>query len=398
MIKFNSNLNKLKKNYLFVDIARKTREYTCKKPNSDIISMGIGDVTLPLSKVVVNAMKEASNEMLHSDTFRGYGPHEGYEFLRKAISKRYKNLGVEIDPNEVYISDGAKSDAANILDIFSDGSSVLISDPVYPVYQDANVIHGNEVKYAQANENNNFLPLPDEKLKADIICICSPNNPTGAVYSRKQLKKWIDFAIENKSVIIFDAAYEAFIENPDLPHSIFEIEGAKKCAIELCSFSKSAGFTGIRCAYTVISNELEVEGVSVGSAWLRRQSIKFNGVSYITQRAALAALSEEGMKESLKSVRYYKENARVLSRALSNIGLWHVGGDNSPYVWVKCPDNMSSWDTFDYLLEQCNIVCTPGSGFGPSGEGFIRLSSFGTYENTLRAVKRLENIKFSVSK
>ena len=394
MIKLNSNISKLKKNYLFVDIARKTQEYISKNPNADLIRMGIGDVTLPLSKVVVDAMKEASDEMSNSSTFKGYGPHEGYEFLREAISNRYKALGVDIKPNEIYVSDGAKSDAANILDIFADNSTVLISDPVYPVYQDSNVIHGNTVKYMQATEENGFLPLPDESLKADIICICSPNNPTGAVYSREQLKKWVDFALENKSIIIFDAAYEAFIDDPNLPHSIFEIDGAKKCAIELCSFSKSAGFTGIRCAYTVISNELEIDGVSIGSAWLRRQSIKFNGVSYVTQKAALASLSEEGIRQNLESIKYYKKNAKILAQAMDKLGFWYTGGKNAPYLWIKCPNNMKSWDMFDYLLEKCNIICTPGSGFGENGEGFIRLSSFGSYENTLRAVERLKNTKF----
>lgn len=394
MIKLNSNISKLNKNYLFVDIARKTQEYISKNPNADLIRMGIGDVTLPLSKVVVDAMKEASDEMSNSSTFKGYGPHEGYEFLREAISNRYKALGVDIKSNEVYVSDGAKSDAANILDIFADNSTVLISDPVYPVYQDSNVIHGNTVKYMQATEENGFLPLPDESLKADIICICSPNNPTGAVYSREQLKKWVDFALENKSIIVFDAAYEAFIDDPNLPHSIFEIDGAKKCAIELCSFSKSAGFTGIRCAYTVISNELEIDGVSIGSAWLRRQSIKFNGVSYITQKAALASLSDEGIRQNLESIKYYKKNAKILAQAMDELGFWYTGGQNAPYLWIKCPNNMKSWDMFDYLLEKCNIICTPGSGFGENGEGFIRLSSFGSYENTLRAVERLKNTKF----
>lgn len=394
MIKLNTNLKNLKKNYLFVDIQRKTKEYISKNSNAQLISMGIGDVTLPLSPVVTKAMQDSAREMNYAKTFHGYGPYEGYDFLREAISRKYLDYGVEVKAEEIYVSDGAKSDAANILDIFSEESQVLITDPVYPVYLDASIMRGNKVYYVNATKDNNFLPLPEENLKADIIYICSPNNPTGAVYSKSQLKKWIDFANVNESLIIFDAAYEAFIEGFDLPHSIFEIEGARKCAIELCSFSKSAGFTGIRCAYTVIPKELKVGSDKLGEVWLRRQSIKFNGVSYITQKAALAALSLEGNEETLKYVKYYKRNAKILSDAIERLGFWYTGGENSPYIWFKGPTGMNSWELFDYLLEKANIVSTPGSGFGKNGEGFIRLSSFGSYESTLCAAQRLKHIRF----
>ncbi len=394
MVKLNANLKNLKKNYLFVDIQNKAKDYISKNPAAQLISMGIGDVTLPLSPVITKAMQDASREMNDAKNFRGYGPYEGYNFLREAISKKYLDYGVEVKAEEIYVSDGAKSDAANILDVLSSESTVLITDPVYPVYLDASVMSGHKIHYVSATEDNEFLPLPEENLKADIIYICSPNNPTGAVYNRAQLKRWVDFANINESLIIFDAAYEAFIESSDLPHSIFEIEGSRKCAIELCSFSKSAGFTGIRCAYMVIPKELKVGSENLGEVWLRRQSIKFNGVSYITQKAALAALSPEGKEETLKCVRYYKRNARILSEAIKELGFWYTGGENSPYIWFKGPQGMKSWELFDYLLEKANIVSTPGSGFGSNGEGFIRLSSFGSYENTLCAAQRLKSIKF----
>ncbi len=394
MVKLNANLKNLKKNYLFVDVQNKTKEYISENPNARLISMGIGDVTLPLSPVITKAMQDAATEMSDSKTFHGYGPYEGYEFLREAISKKYLDYGVKIKSEEVYVSDGAKSDSANILDILSPDSTVLITDPVYPVYLDSSIMGGYKIKYVDANKDNGFLPLPYEGLKADIIYLCSPNNPTGAVYNKTQLKKWVDFANDNNSLIIFDAAYEAFIEGNDLPHSIFEIEGSRKCAVELCSFSKSAGFTGIRCAYAVIPEELKVGSESLGKVWLRRQSIKFNGVSYITQKAALASLSPEGREETLKCINYYKRNARVLSGAIEKLGFWYTGGENSPYIWFKGPQGMNSWELFDCLLKKANIVSTPGSGFGSNGEGFIRLSSFGSYENTLCAAQRLSGLKF----
>ncbi len=393
MVKLNSNLESLSENYLFVEVARRKQEYAKKNPFAKIISMGIGDVTLPLSKVVVDEMKRAAETLSFKATFKGYPPYEGYEFLREAISEKYKSLGVKIGTGEIYVSDGSKSDASNILDIFNRHSEVLIIDPVYPVYRDSSIINGNKVRYLRATEENNFLPMPYEGLLGDLIYLCSPNNPTGAVYSKEQLKKWVDFANQNRRIIIFDAAYEAFIEDKNLPHSIYEIEGAKSCAMEVCSFSKSAGFTGVRCAYTVIPKELEVNGHSVGKAWLRRQSVKFNGVSYVTQKAACASLTSEGKKGVLECISYYKTNARILSEAIGKLGLWHIGGENSPYIWFKCPKGMTSWEMFDFLLREANIVCTPGSGFGESGEGFIRLSSFAAHEEALYAAQRLKELK-----
>ncbi len=394
MVKVNPHFENLEKNYLFVEIKNRSQKYLEENPSADVIAMGIGDVTLPLSETVVRAMHEASDEMAKKDSFRGYGPHEGYEFLRKAISKKYEDYGVCVGADEIYVSDGAKSDTANLLDIFSADSKVLIADPVYPVYRDASTINGNKVEYLSATEENGFLPEPSKGMVGDIIYICSPNNPTGAVYSKSGLKQWVDFALENNSLIIFDAAYEAFIEDPNLPHSIFEIEGAKRCAIEACSFSKSAGFTGMRCAYLTIPKELNVQGISVGNVWIKRQAIKFNGVSYVTQKAAEAALSENGRKETLNAINYYKQNGRILSETLNKLGIWNIGGENSPYIWFKCPKGMSSWDTFDFLLKNANIVTTPGSGFGKSGEGFMRLSSFASREKVIEAAKRLEKLKF----
>ena len=392
MINLNPNLKNLKKNYLFVDIQNKTEQYAKENPDAKIIKMGIGDVTLPLCDVVVDAMKQASDEMGKAETFRGYGPYEGYEFLRQAIAEKYEDFGVKISADEVYVSDGSKSDCANILDIFSPNSEVLITDPVYPVYLDSSVMMGNKVNFVKASKENNFSPEPEGK--ADIIYLCSPNNPTGAVFSRQALKRWVDYALENGSIIIFDTAYEAFIEDENLPHSIFEIEGAKKCAVELASFSKAAGFTGIRCAYMVIPSELEVSGKNLGKTWLRRQAIKFNGVSYVTQKAALASLTPEGKEQTAKAVRYYKRNAKIISEVFTELGLFNIGSDNSPYIWALAPNGMTSWEFFDYLLKEANIVCTPGSGFGSAGEGFVRLSAFNSYENTLIAAERLKKLKF----
>lgn len=394
MIKINSNIKNLKKNYLFVDIEKKTKDYLLKNPDAKIIKMGIGDVTLPLCSVVVNAMKESSDEMGQKETFRGYGPYDGYDFLKEAISLKYKESNIDIKAKEIYVSDGSKNDVANILDIFSDNLQVLITDPVYPVYLDSNIMRGNNINFVKSNKENNFTALPNENIKADLIYICSPNNPTGSVYTKEALKKWVKYANENESLIIFDAAYEAFIEDENLPHSIFEIEGAKSCAVELRSFSKAAGFTGIRCAYLVIPDELEVSGQKLGDIWLRRQSIKFNGISYITQKAAAASLTKEGRKETKKAIEYYKRNAKIISDCMTKLGLYNVGANNSPYVWVKTPNNMTSWEFFDYLLEKVNIVCTPGSGFGECGEGFVRLSAFNSYENTLIAKQRFEKLKF----
>lgn len=393
MLKINKNFNNLSKNYLFVDIERKLREYTQENPQADIIKLGIGDVTRPLCTSVIKAMHEAVDEMSCSNTFHGYGPQEGYEFLRKAIAEHYKTYGVNINSDEIYISDGAKSDSSCIQEIFSADGCALIPDPSYPVYVDSNIMFGRKVYYLNATKDNDFLPMPDKTIKPSLIYICSPNNPTGAVYTKDQLKKWVDYALENRAIILFDAAYESFVEDENLPHSIFEVDGARECAIEICSFSKNAGFTGVRCAYMVIPSELKVDNVKVGDIWMRRQSAKFNGVSYITQKAALAVYSKEAQNEISECISYYKKNSKLISETLDELNIWNIGGKNSPYIWLKCPHKMSSWEFFDYLLKNAEIVGTPGSGFGPNGEGFFRISSFGSHEKTFEAAERLKLLK-----
>lgn len=380
----------LKESYLFSDIAAKVAKYSKSNPNADIIKLGIGDVTLPLVPAVVEAMNKAAAEMGKKETFKGYGPEQGYDFLRTAVRDYYRRVNVDLNCDEVFISDGAKSDIGNILDIFSKDCEVLIPDPVYPVYVDTNVMAGRRIKYMDASEKNNFLPLPEEDLKADIIYICSPNNPTGAVYTRDMLRKWVDFANENGSVILFDSAYEAFIKDSSLPKSIYEIEGAKKCAVEFCSLSKTAGFTGTRCGYTVVPSEIVRDGAELRKLWLRRQTTKFNGVPYIIQRGAQAVFSEQGMRQIKKNIDYYLENASVIADALISKGIKFTGGVNSPYIWLKCPEGMGSWEYFDFLLSNYNIVGTPGAGFGKNGEGFFRLTAFGDRENTFKAVQRLK--------
>ena len=387
-MKINENYYNLEQSYLFSTVARKVNEFSKNNPDKKIIRLGIGDVTLPLCKAVVDALHSAVDEMGNKDTFRGYGPEQGYDFLQNAVKKYYENRNVELDTDEIFISDGAKSDLGNILDLFSKDNTVLVPDPVYPVYVDTNVMAGRNVVYANANESNGFLPLPDSNQKPDIIYICSPNNPTGAVYNKEQLKKWVDYALNVKAVILFDAAYECFISDDTLPKSIYEISGAKKCAIEFCSLSKTAGFTGTRCGYTVVPHELG----ELNKFWLRRQTTKFNGVPYIVQRAAQAVFSDEGQKEIKENINYYKENAKLISLTLDECNIWHVGGKNSPYIWLKCPNNMKSWEFFDYLLENIQVVGTPGSGFGKNGEGFFRLTSFGSRENTKEAMERFKKL------
>ena len=387
-MKINENYYNLEQSYLFSTVARKVNEFSKNNPDKKIIRLGIGDVTLPLCKAVVDALHSAVDEMGNKETFRGYGPEQGYDFLQNAVKKYYENRNVELDTDEIFISDGAKSDLGNILDLFSKDNTVLVPDPVYPVYVDTNIMAGRNVVYANANESNGFLPLPDSNQKPDIIYICSPNNPTGAVYNKEQLKKWVDYALNVKAVILFDAAYECFISDDTLPKSIYEISGAKKCAIEFCCFSKTAGFTGTRCGYTVVPHELG----ELNKFWLRRQTTKFNGVPYIVQRAAQAVFSDEGQKEIKENINYYKENAKLISLTLDECNIWHVGGKNSPYIWLKCPNNMKSWEFFDYLLENIQVVGTPGSGFGKNGEGFFRLTSFGSRENTKEAMERFKKL------
>ncbi len=384
----NENYQNLEESYLFSTVAKKVNEFIQKNPEKKVIRLGIGDVTRPLCKAVIEALHKAVDEMGVQATFRGYGPEQGYDFLREAVRGYYAKRNVQLELDEIFISDGAKSDLGNILDIFSKDNTVLVPDPVYPVYVDTNIMAGRKVIFADANGENAFLPLPDEKTKADIIYICSPNNPTGAAYNKEQLKKWVDYALSNKAVILFDAAYECFVSDEELPKSIYEIEGAKECAIEFCSLSKTAGFTGTRCGYTIVPKTLG----KLNKFWLRRQTTKFNGVPYIIQRAAEAVFSENGQAEIKENINYYKENAKVISDTLDKCNIWHVGGKHSPYIWLKCPNNMTSWEFFDYLLEKIQVVGTPGSGFGKNGEGYFRLTSFGSKENTLEAMQRFEKL------
>ena len=389
-MKINENYLALKESYLFSDIAKKVAAFTAAHPEASIIRLGIGDVTLPLVPAVVEALESASREMGVKETFRGYGPEQGYGFLKDAIKDYYAAKGVSLESDEIFVSDGAKSDLGNILDIFSTDNTVLVPDPVYPVYVDTNIMAGRKIVYVSANEQNDFLPMPDTSVHADIIYICSPNNPTGAVYTKEQLEKWVAYALEQKAVILFDSAYESFVRDDSLPTSIYAVEGAKKCAIEFCSFSKTAGFTGTRCGYTVVPNELEYGGVKLNKLWLRRQTTKFNGVPYIIQKGAAAVFTPEGQKQIRANIDYYMENARLVSETLQGMGIWHTGGKNSPYIWLKCPNGMKSCEYFDYLLENAHVVGTPGAGFGVNGEGFFRLTAFNSRENVLEAVKRIQ--------
>lgn len=388
----NRNFFNVSESYLFSTIAKKVNEFAAKHPDKKIIRMGIGDVTRPLCPAVVEALSKAALEMGEAATFRGYGPEQGYDFLRSAIKDYYGRRGIELEPDEIFVSDGAKSDIANILDLFAAENTVLIPNPVYPVYLDTNIMGGRKILFMDANEQNLFLPLPDRSVKADIIYICSPNNPTGAVYGYDGLRQWVDYALENGAVILFDAAYEAFIKDDDLPRSIYEIEGARECAIEFCSFSKTAGFTGTRCGYTVVPKALSKLGADLNKMWLRRQTTKFNGVAYIVQRGAEAVFTPEGQRQIKESIDYYMENAGIISAALSKAGVWHVGGKNSPYIWLKCPGGMNSWEFFDFLLEKANVVGTPGSGFGKNGEGYFRMTAFASRENTIEAMERISKI------
>ncbi len=389
-MKVNKNYKNIAQSYLFSTIAKKVGEFTQNNPDKKVIKLGIGDVTLPLCDAVVEALQSACGEMGVKETFRGYGPEQGYEFLKSKIKEYYAQHNTELDPNEIFISDGAKSDIGNILDLFDKDNTVLVPDPVYPVYVDTNTMAGRKIIYMDANAQNNFLPLPNETIKADIIYLCSPNNPTGAVYNKEQLKQWVDYANKNNAIILFDAAYECFITDTSLPRSIYEIEGAKTCAIEFCSFSKMAGFTGTRCGWTVVPETLVFEEMNLNKMWLRRQTTKFNGVSYIVQKGAEAVFTEKGQEQIKQNLDYYKENAKLISDVLTKHNIWHIGGKHSPYIWLRCPDNMNSWEFFDYLLNNVQIVGTPGSGFGKNGEGYFRLTSFGSRENTKEAVERLD--------
>lgn len=394
----NQNYLKLNESYLFAEIARRIREWQSAHPelSSQLIRMGIGDVTRPLPKTVVDAMVKAAQEMGVAETFRGYGPEQGYDFLKTAIQSYYKKFGVELALDEIVISDGAKSDLGNILDLFDENNTVLVTDPVYPVYVDTNMMSGRKIIYAMSSEENGFLPLPAPEYRADIIYLCSPNNPTGAVYDREGLTKWVRFAQENNAILLFDAAYECFVTG-DLPHSIYEIPGARDVAIEFCSFSKKAGFTGTRCGYTIVPDTLKRDGASLNKMWLRRQTTKFNGVSYITQRGAEAVFTEAGEREIEENLQYYRDNAAIITETMDRLHIYYTGGKNSPYIWLKCPGDMDSWSFFDKLLNEAYVVGTPGAGFGKSGEKFFRLTAFSTHENTREAMARFEKLVQSMS-
>ena len=399
MPRLNENYLKLKESYLFSEIAHRTAAYMEENPEkgAQIIRLGIGDVTKPLGKTVLQALHDGVDAMASAETFKGYGPEQGYEATRAAIAAYYKRNGVEVDLTDIFVSDGAKSDTGNITDLFGPGNVILIPDPVYPVYVDTNLMCGNTVIYIDGNAGNHFLPMPDPGQHADIIYLCSPNNPTGACYNRDQLKAWVDYALANDAVILFDSAYEAFISDPELPRSIFAIPGARRCAVEFCSLSKTAGFTGTRCGYTVVPKELKFTAsngaeLSLNAMWNRRQCTKFNGTSYIVQKGAEAVFSEEGIRECQENIQYYKKNAKVIADTLTKLQIRFFGGIDSPYIWFECPGGMDSWSCFDYLLRNIQVVGTPGAGFGENGKNFFRLTAFGTYEKTVEAMERFEKL------
>lgn len=397
MPKLNEHYQDLKESYLFAEIAHRVAAYETAHPDKKIIRLGIGDVTLPLGSLAIEGLHEGVDAMASAETFKGYGPEQGYGFLRDAISAYYARNGVSVDAADIFISDGAKSDTGNISELFDNDNVILIPDPVYPVYVDSNIMNGKKVTYLSGNAENNFLPMPDPSVHADIIYLCSPNNPTGAVYNKEQLKEWVDYALANHAVILFDSAYEAFISDPELPRSIYAIEGAKKCAIEFCSLSKTAGFTGTRCGYTIVPRELvfpasDGKEMSLHAMWNRRQSTKFNGTSYIIQKGAAAVFTEEGMAQCRENIAYYHENALIIADTLKRKKIRFFGGIHSPYIWFECPDGMESWQFFDYLLENAQVVGTPGAGFGENGKNYFRLTSFNNHENTIEAMKRFEHL------
>ena len=403
-MRLNENFLNVKESYLFSEIAKKVNDYSAQNPDKKKIRLGIGDVTLPLVPAVIEALHKAVDEMGAQETFRGYGPEQGYDFLREKIVDYYKKNTIRLELDEVFVSDGAKSDVGNITDLFDKDNVVLIPDPVYPVYVDTNIMNGRKIEFLNANANNGFCPLPEGNTKADIIYLCSPNNPTGACYTKEQLKTWVDYALENDAVILYDAAYEIFVQDENLPRSIYEIDGAKRCAIEFCSLSKTAGFTGTRCGYTIVPKDLKVkvnklkllkidsDVVEINKLWVRRQTTKFNGVPYIVQRGAEAVFTEEGQKQIMENINYYRANAKVIADTMDEIGIKYFGGVNSPYIWLKCPNGMKSWEFFDYLLENINVVGTPGAGFGENGEGYFRLTAFGDKDNTVEAMNRLKKL------
>ncbi len=398
MVTVNENFLKLEKNYLFINIAKKVNAFKAANPDAALIRMGIGDVTLPLAPVVVEAMKKGADEMGVKETFKGYEDSgAGYDFLKNAIADYYKSFGADVSADEIRVNDGAKSDCGNIVDIFGDDNVVLITDPAYPVYVDSNRMSGRKVIFADSNEENGFAAMPDDSVHADLIYLCSPNNPTGSVYTKEQLAQWVAYAKREGAIIIFDAAYEAFITDPELPRSIFQIEGAKECAIEMCSLSKTAGFTGVRCGYTVVPEALKVTAsdgteVSIAQLWGRRQGTKFNGVSYPVQCGAAAVFTEEGQKQIKENIRYYQENAKIIAKTMEELGIKYTGGINSPYIWFKCPNGMGSWEFFDKMLAEIAVVGTPGEGFGKNGDGWFRLTAFGDRDDTIEAMRRFKEM------
>ena len=389
MIRPNMHYSELKDSYLFYNIAQKTKAYVEQHPGVKLLRMGIGDVSLPLCDAVIKALHEAVDDQASKSSFHGYMPECGASFLRDTIAKYYENRGVSLSSDEVFVSSGASDELGDILDLFERSGSALVIEPAYPAYVDANVMAGRKIVHLASGEENSFLPEPSEEIKADLLYICSPNNPTGAVFSRNQLQAWVDFANENGSVILFDAAYDAFIEDETLPHSIFELDGAKTCAIEICSLSKTAGFTGTRLGYTVIPKALKRSGMNLNEMWVRNRTTKTNGVSYIIQKGGAAVFTEEGQKQIHENIRIYRKNAKVLMKALDQLGIWYCGGKNAPYIWMKCPNGMGSWEFFDYLLHEIQVVGTPGEGFGACGEGYFRFSTFGSPEDTKEAAERL---------
>ena len=390
----NTNYNNLKESYLFYHIGQKTNAYLKQHPDTHLYRMGIGDVSLPLCGEVIKALHKAVDDQGEKKTFHGYMPECGDPDLRTAIAEYYKNRKVSLSPEEVFISSGASDELGDILDLFGRDKTVLIMEPAYPAYVDANIIAGNKIIHLPSGERDGFVPLPDENTMADIIYICSPNNPTGAVFNCEQLKIWVDYANRTDAVILFDAAYEAFIEEEEIPHSIFEIEGSETCAIEICSLSKTAGFTGTRLGYTVIPKALERSGMNLNGMWVRNRTTKTNGVSYIIQKGGAAVFTEEGQRQIYERIQVYKQNAKVLMEVLDKLGIWYCGGKNAPYIWMKCPDGMGSWEFFDYLLQEIQVVGTPGEGFGACGEGYFRFSTFGSPEDTEEAARRLEKLLF----
>ena len=397
MPKLNENYLNLKESYLFSEIAHRVAAYTASNPDKKVIRLGIGDVTLPIGNSIIKALHEGVDAQASSSTFKGYGPEQGYDFIRDAIVAYYAENGVTISPKEVFVSDGAKSDTGNITDLFAQDNVILIPDPVYPVYVDTNIMNGRNITYMNATAENSFLPMPDKNFHADIIYLCSPNNPTGAAYNHAQLKEWVDYALQNNALLLYDSAYECFITDKTLPRSIFAIEGAKKCAVEFCSLSKTAGFTGTRCGYTIVPEDLKFTAsdgreMSVNAMWNRRQTTKFNGVSYIIQKGAAQVFSKEGMAECRANIQYYQENARIIASCMEKKGLRYFGGINSPYIWFECPMRMESWEFFDYMLNKIQVVGTPGAGFGSNGKNYFRLTAFGSRENTIEAMQRFETL------